>query len=128
MKTRARFLAIIAMGVLLALPAWAERGYGHGGGHDHFWGPFGFLLGSAIVFSALQPHPVYYPPQVVYVPPYAQPVYVTPASGSQSYVEQAYVSPPAAQPPPPSAAQHPSSDSPGNQWWYYCKQPSGYYP
>lgn len=125
MKIRVSILAAIAAGSLLAMPVWADRGHYGGGGHDHFWGPFSFLLGSAIIYSAVQPHPVYYapPPPVVYAPPYGQPVYVAPAPVVQSYVEQ-----PSAPPPPAPVAQNQAGDPAGGQWWYLCKNPSGYYP
>jgi hypothetical protein len=117
-------LAIIVAGALATTPSWADRGGGgHGGGNGHFWGPFGFLLGTAILYSAVQqPRTVYYAPSpVVYAPPvYAQPYYVEPA----------YVSPPvvALPPAPPYVAQGLPTETPGGQWWYLCKKPSGYYP
>ena len=67
MNLRSCIVAVIAAGALAAAPASAQRGHGHGGGY--FWGPFGgFLLGSAIVYSAMQPRTVYYGPQVTYLP------------------------------------------------------------
>jgi hypothetical protein len=129
MKLRAGILAMVVAGALASAPSWAQRsGGGHGHGHDHFWGPFGFLLGSAILYSAVQqPRTVYYSPPVVYAPPVYAPVVVQPY-----YVEQTYVSPPpVALPPPvptPYAGQNPSYDPPGGQWWYSCKKPAGYYP
>jgi len=122
-------VAILAAGLLAASPSWADRGGGRGGGHgggDHFWGPFGFLLGTAILYSAVQqPRTVYYAPPVVYAPPVYAPVTVQPY-----YVEPTYVNPPVVAPPPapPYAAQSLPSETLGGQWWYLCKKPAGYYP
>ncbi|MCX7171356.1 MAG: hypothetical protein NTY41_14020 [Proteobacteria bacterium] len=128
MKFRASMLAIIAAGSLATTPSWAQHRGGHGGGGDHFWGPFGFLLGTAILYSAVQqPRTVYYaPPPVVYAPPVYAPVAVQPY-----YVEPTYVSPPMVALPPPAppyAAQSQPTETPGGQWWYLCKKPAGYYP
>ena len=126
MNLRAIMLAIIAAGSLAAAPAWAERGRGHGHGGGHFWGPFaGFLLGSAIVYSATQPRAVYFGPQVSYWP-------YGPANtvGPTYYVDPIYVAPPLASipPPPPGASQVSALGMPGSEWWYFCKDPNGYYP
>lgn len=137
MKLRATILAIIAAGSLAMTPAWAQRAHGspgshwspggHGGhGYDHSWGPFGFLLGTAILYSALQPRTVYYEPQVVYTPPPYAPAttFVQPY-----YAEQSYVSPPVVStPPPPRIAQSTPLETAGVAWWYFCKKPAGYYP
>ncbi|MCX7176286.1 MAG: hypothetical protein NT159_20640 [Proteobacteria bacterium] len=121
MNLRACMLAIIAAGSLATAPAWADRGYRH----DYFWGPFGFLLGSAILYSAVQPRTVYYEPQVTYVPYGPVTSYVQPY-----YVEPAYASPPVTSmpPPPQNGTQLSALGVPGSQWWYFCKNPNGYYP
>ena len=123
MKLRASVLAIIAAGALATNPSWAQRSGGHGGhgGHGHFWGPFGFLLGSAILYSAVQqPRTVYYTPSVVYAPPVYAPVTVQPY-----YVEPTYVGPPVVALPPPAQPPYasqslPIETPPGGQWWYLC--------
>lgn len=119
----AMLLLSFAAGSLVATPAWADRGYYH---HDHFWGPVGFLLGSAILYSAMQPRTVYYAPPVTYLPPAYSAVSVV----QPYYVEQAYAGPPvmSAPPPPQNAAQISTLAMPGSQWWYFCKNPNGYYP
>lgn len=152
MRIKPIALAVIAAGTLAMTPAWADRGgggghggyggrggYGHGSGYggDHFWAPFGFLLGTAIIYSALQPRTVYYEPQVVYTPPvyyYPQTTYV------QSYLQPGdqvvgptYIAPPPSSPPPPSSISMgqnvQSGPGPsGEQWWYACRKPAGYYP
>ncbi|MFA6313755.1 MAG: hypothetical protein WCV99_00795 [Sterolibacterium sp.] len=122
MNLRASMLVIAAAGSLVATPACADRGYRH----DHFWGPVGFLLGSAILYSAIQPRTVYYAPPVTYAPP-AYPV----AGVVQPYdVDQVYATaPPISLPPPPqNAARISTLTMPGSQWWYFCKNPEGYYP
>lgn len=118
-------LAIIAMGLIAVTPAQAQRSHG-GHGNGYFWGPFGFLLGSAILYSAVQSRPVYYGPQVVY----ASPLYARATTVVQPYyAEQTYVPPPAvSMPPPPYIAQTAPVESASGQWWYFCKKPSGYYP
>lgn len=121
MKLRTSMLAVIAAGSLVAAPAWADRGHGHGQGH--FWGPFGLLLGSAILYSAVQPRTVYYAPQVAYAPPVT--AFVRPY-----YAEPTYVNPPlASMPPPPQhLAWNSALDPAASQWWYFCNSPNGYYP
>ena len=127
MNLRSCIVAVIAAGALAAAPASAQRGYhGHGHGGGHFWGPFGgFLLGSAIVYSAMQPRTVYYAPQVTYWPN----VPVT-TIGPAYYAEPIYAGPPAASipPPPPGGSQVSALSLPGSEWWYFCKDPNGYYP
>lgn len=122
MKLRASMLAILAATAIAAAPAWAQRGHGHG----HFWGPFGgFLLGSAIVYSAMQPRTVYYAPQVAYWP-YGPVTTIGPAY----YPDPIYVNPPMASvpPPPQGGSQVSALGMPGSEWWYFCKDPNGYYP
>jgi len=124
MKLRASILAIIAAGSLAAAPAaWADRGRGYG--HGHFWGPFGFLVGSAILYSAVQPRTVYYGPPVAYLP--YGPVTTL---GQPYYVDPIYVSPPVVSipPPPQGGSQVSALGMPGSEWWYFCKDPNGYYP
>ncbi|TRZ68753.1 MAG: hypothetical protein D4S02_03230 [Rhodocyclaceae bacterium] len=118
-------LAIMAAGALGAAPAWADRGGGRGHGQGYFWGPFGFLLGSAIVYSAMQPRTVYYGPPVTYLP--YGPVTTV---GQAYYVDPIYVSPPVASipPPPQGSSQISALGLPGSEWWYFCKDPNGYYP
>ncbi|MFA7268763.1 MAG: hypothetical protein WC073_05425 [Sterolibacterium sp.] len=125
MKLRASMLALVAAGSLVATPVCADRGGGHGHGSDHFWGPFGFLLGTAILYSAVQPRTVYVEPRVVYAPPVYAPAIVQPY-----YVEQAYANPPVVSlpPPPPNVAQILPPEVASGQWWYFCKKPAGYYP
>ena len=121
MKLRAGILAAIAALSLIAMPAWADRGHGHGYGWG--WGPAGFLFGSALLYSALQPRP-YYAPQIVYAPPVYGPVV-------QPYYEPTYIAPPvvALPPPPTNLAQGPSTEMPGGSpWWYFCRKPGAYYP
>lgn len=124
MKLRATLLAVFAAGTMAAAPAWADRGYGHGG-YGHFWGPFGFLVGTAVLYSALQPRTVYYEPQVTYVPSGPVPTVIQPY-----YAEQSYASPPAAPapPPPPGGSSVSTLGMPGSHWWYFCQNPNGYYP
>ena len=112
-------MAIVVAGSLGAMPAWADRG--HGRGHGWGWGPAGFLLGSALLYSAIQPR-AYYGPQIVYAPPAYGPVV-------QPYYEQSYVIPHAVSLPPPPAnlVQGPSAEASGG-WWYFCRSPGGYYP
>lgn len=151
MKMRALGLAAVVGLSLCTAPVWADRGgmrgpgpgrapnyaYSHSYDGHHFWGPFGFLVGATLLFSALQPRTVYYEPQVVYTPP----VYYVPQPPIvQSYVlpaDQApasvYVVPPQSSPlPPPSAENYsnavPGPGASGAQWWYMCKKPAGYYP
>lgn len=124
MKLRANLLAVVAAASLLAMPAWADRGgHGHGRGWGWGWGPAGFLLGSALLYSAIQPR-AYYGPQVVYAPPVYGPPVVQP------YYEQTYVVPPVVTVPPATyVAQGPSTEMPGGgQWWYFCRKLGAYYP
>ena len=117
MNLRASILALIAAASLAATPAWADRGHGHGGGWG--WGPAGFLLGTALLFAAVQPQTYYGPP--VYAAPTYGPVV-------QPYYEPSYAVSNAVLPPPPSAvAQVPAVAASGG-WWYFCKSPVGYYP
>lgn len=124
MKPKIRMLMIILAGVLAATPALAQRSHGpyggHGGSHGHaqVWGPLGFLLGTAVLYSALQPRTVYYEP--VYVPP----PYIPPTT---IYLEQAPL-PPNVSAPPPLAASGPVQEIRTGQWWYFCKKPADYYP
>ena len=111
--------AVVLTASMCAAPAWADRG-----GHDHGWGwgPAGILLGSALLYSALQPRPYYGPPAVVYAPP--APVYVP------YYAEPpVYVAPPAPAValPAPRVAQSAPAEATGGLW-YFCKKPRGYYP
>jgi len=119
MNLKTNMLAVIAAASLVATPAWAYRGHGHG----QFWGPFGFLLGSAIVYSAIQPRTVYYTPQVTYWSN-------GPVGPAYYYVDPTYAGPPVASlpPPPQGSSQISALGSPGSEWWYFCKEPSGYYP
>ena len=144
-------IVVASLAMLAAAPVWADRGgvrgpgpgpgggyaYSHGHGGGHFWGPFGFLLGTAILYSALQPRTVYYEPQVVYSPP----VYYVPSTTYvQSYVlpgdqvvGPTYVVPQSAGEPPPPMAPMTSNAQPGPgasgaHWWYICRNPAGYYP
>ena len=116
-RAGARTLVVIAS--LLATPSWADRGHGYG------WGPFEVLLGSAILYSAIQPRPVYYGPPVQYGygGPLLGPV-VQPATVETLYPGAAVV------PVPPSApyvVQSTAVTSAG-AWWYFCRKTSGYYP
>ena len=127
MNLRSSVLAIVAAASLAAAPAWADRGHGHGHGHGHgyFWGPFGFLMGSAILYSAIQPRTVYYAPGVAFVPYGSVTTVMQPY-----YVDQTYSSPPvvALPPAPQDGSQVSALGMPGSQWWYFCKNPNGYYP
>ena len=69
--------------LLLAAPAWADRGHGHGHGHwKHGHGHWKHDYGHRHHFHG-RPHTVvrhYYAPAPVYpVPVYAAPVYAAPA-------------------------------------------------
>jgi len=121
MKIKTSLLLIATATSLAAMPAQADRG----GGHGHYWGPFGFLLGTAILYSAIQPRTIYTTPQVIYAPPVYAPVPVQPY-----YVEQTYISPPvtALPLPPPTMGQYQPQEIAGGQWWYFCRKPAGYYP
>ena len=163
LKIRSIALAGFAAVTLAALsaPALADRGgggrgyahgqnYGHGGGYgysggyrhgygygSHFWGPLGFLMGTAIIYSALQPRPVYYEPQVVYTPPvyyYPSTTYVQPyLQPGDQLVGPTYIAPSPAYPPPQSSVSMGQNvqigpGASGEQWWYVCRKPAGYYP
>ena len=158
MKIRSIVLAGIAAATLAAMsaPVLADRGgggrgsvhgsnygrgasYGHGGyGYGgHFWGPLGFLMGTAIIYSALQPRPVYYEPQVVYTPPvyyYPSTTYVQPyLQPGDQLVGPTYIAPSPAYPPPQSSVSMGQNvqigpGASGEQWWYVCRKPAGYYP
>ena len=129
MNPRSCIVTILAAVALASAPAFAQRGHhGHGGGH--FWGPFGGLvLGSAIVYSAMQPRTVYYQPRVTYWP-YGPVAMVGPDSASAYYADPSYAGPPATSipPPPQGGAQVSALSAPGSEWWYFCKDPNGYYP
>ncbi len=116
-------------------------GYQHMHGGRHFWGPFGLLVGSALLYSALQPRTTYtYESRTIYAPPpvtmyYAPPpapvvqyydsvpatsmttVTVLPARGS------AYSSPLSM-----DANAQPGPGASGAAWWYQCRNPAGFYP
>mgnify|MGYP003450337641 FL=1 len=158
MKIRSIVLAGIAAATLAAMsaPVLADRGgggrgsvhgsnyghgasYGHGGyGYGgHFWGPLGFLMGTAIIYSALQPRAVYYEPQVVYTPPvyyYPSTTYVQPyLQPGDQLVGPTYIAPSPAYPPPQSSVSMGQNvqigpGASGEQWWYVCRKPAGYYP
>lgn len=156
MRIRSIALAGVAAATFAAMPAWADRGhgpvpghgvppaaYGHGGygGHGdhggHFWGPLGFVLGTAILYSALEPRTVYYEPQVVYTPPvyyYPPTTYVQPyLMPGDPVISPVYIVPPSINPPPsPSVSLGQNIRSgpgvSGEQWWYVCRKPAGYYP
>lgn len=151
MKLKTLGLAAVTAALILAQPAWADRGgyrgsgsahgnyaYGHIHGGHHFWGPFGFILGATLLYSALQPRTVYYEPKVVYAPPV---YYVPSAPVVQGYVVpgdqpagSTYATPQTSglPPPPPQAAlsvnAQPGPGASGAYWWYACKNPAGYYP
>lgn len=149
MKIRSVVLATIVASSFAAGPSWADRihvssgyaggSYGgrhvvHGGGH--YWAPLGLVLGTAILYSALQPR-TYYAPRVVYAPPV---YYSSSTTIVQSYpiagdpVVQTYVVSPVsnlpASPPVLSGVQNaqPGPGASGEHWWYVCKNPVGYYP
>lgn len=124
MKLRSSLFALATAGALAASPVWADPGFRHGGGHYYggggYWAaPLAFVLGTAMLASALQPQyvtPVYTTP--VMVPP----AYPTTVVQPVVYTETVYAAPAIA--PPPAG---PVSAS-GTAWWYACRNPSGYYP
>lgn len=98
-------LLIVILSILSITPAYADHGWGRGGG----WGWRGgwiapALVGGAIAYDLAYPYPYSYP-YPAYQQPY--PVYVQPAPVQV---------PPQYQPQPPA------------QLWYYCASARGYYP
>lgn len=152
MRIRSIALAGLAAATFAAMPAWADRGHGplpvRGGGHPppvhgygghggHFWGPLGVVLGAAVLYSALEPRPVYYEPRVIYSPPvyyYPPTTYVQPyLVPGDTIISPTYLVPePSSPPPQPSISLGQNIQSgpgaSGQQWWYVCRKPAGYYP
>lgn len=121
MKSIRIALAATALAVTAAAasPAWADRG--RGGyyrpqiQHHHHGNAgliTGLVLGSAVLWAATRPAPVYYPPEPVVV---RTPVYVSPPV----YSTPAYVE-------PPTIVQAEPAQPVG--WWYYCQASRTYYP
>lgn len=99
-----KLLLLLLLAILSITPAFADRGYAHGGRHGGGWGWGGAwivpaLIGGAILYDVTRPQPVYAEPAPVYVQPaprYA-PVYA------------------------PAVASLP-------QPWYFCPAANAYYP
>jgi hypothetical protein len=118
-------LTVLAIGLTVAIlactPAWADRGYDHGGyghhgsygGHvDSGWGwGLGLLLGTAIFLEATQPRPVYYSAPAYAAPP----VYVQQPIVMATPVTYA-----------PTPARQPAIAE--QSWWYFCSSSASYYP
>ena len=117
-------------------------GYQHMHGGRAFWGPFGLVVGSALLYSALQPRTVTYESRTIYAPPPVT-VYYAPAPAVQSYATYAVPAAPQTTvtivPVPVNGypvqgveAQgsntQPGPGASGAQWWYLCRNPAGYYP
>lgn len=125
MRIKSSLLALAAAGALVASPAGADPGFRHGGGHYHggggYWAaPLAFVLGTAVLASALQPQYV--------TPVYASPVVMPPAYPATVvqpvvYSETVYAAPAMAAPPGPGPVS-----AAGTAWWYACRNPAGYYP
>ncbi|MDE2625284.1 MAG: hypothetical protein KGM40_07700 [Betaproteobacteria bacterium] len=120
-KKSAAFALVALLGLTLAVPASADRGWGGGGwgrgegwgrGGGWGWGGFGVgLLSGAVIGSALA-RPYYYPPYYYAGYP-AYPAYpTTVVVQQQAPAMPAYVQAPQA----PAAL------------WYYCDAAGGYYP
>ncbi|MDE2344613.1 MAG: hypothetical protein KGL63_14705 [Betaproteobacteria bacterium] len=121
-KKHATFALVALLGLTLALPASADRGWGGGWGRGEGWGWGGFgvgLLGGAMIGSALA-RPYYYP-AYVYAGYPAYPAY--PAYPTTVVVQQQA-------PAMPAYVQAPQAYAPAQQapMWYYCDAAGGYYP
>jgi hypothetical protein len=103
-------MAMVLVGVLLALPSAGQAQYHGGGGHYHGgggwyggWYGAGLLAGGLLLGAALT------------APRYPQPVYAYPAP------QVVYVNPPRAQayayPPPPEAAYAPQNQQQSHGEW-----------
>jgi hypothetical protein len=104
----------------------------------------GLVVGSALLYSAVQPRTVYYESRTIYAPaplPPSVTVYYTPQTVVRS--DTIYVAPseqtvttivPVPSLPGSSAGlsahsnAQPGPGASGAQWWYLCRNPSGYYP
>lgn len=124
--------------------ASSNYGYQHMYGGRYFWGPFGLIVGSALLYSALQPRTTYtYESRTVYVPPPVTVYYAPPPAPVVSYGDYVMPATPittvAVIPAPvpangyslPAAVDTnvlPGPGASGAVWWYQCRNPSGYYP
>lgn len=126
-------------------------GYQHTYGGRAFWGPFGLIVGSALLYSALQPRTVVtYESRTIYTPPPVT-MYYAPAPVVRSYEYYGVSAAPttvAIVPAPVNSYPvqgmvnanvnvdttstytnvEPGPGASGAQWWYLCRNPAGYYP
>ena len=112
MRTKIRFLALIAamlLGITASATAYAQHGgFRHGGFHSGF----GVFIGAPLYSPWYYPPPYYYPP-AYYYPPVV-------VSTPPVYVEQ--------QAAPPAAALAAPAPSQAQGDWYYCAASKAYYP
>lgn len=112
MKSLKLLSILVALSLASSGSAWADRGYGHGGGHGGYGGHGG---GHGYFDITIGPWaPWYYPP--IYYPPdyYPRTVVVQPIQPAPSvYIEQ---------PDPETSTEEQTN------YWYYCDKSRTYYP